>query len=349
MHTLFALYAISQSFRVCRLVRVSGYRIRTQFARIRIALISTRRATLPRPQIRMPWLLDILTHAKDNSASKMSTDSSCHAFSKRKRVCMPLGIKSDIVKRMNAGERPAVLAREYCVPDSTIRCIQKNGDKILNSIKHSSDVTAKVIKRVRNPLLEKTEKALDVWMEEQNQTDEKIPGTVIRQKALELYEMYAKEDEGPKGPFTASKGWLAKFEKRIRTKAVQDPKFSGYSFDECITDEIQTSGESPFARLYLESYSLSSNQNPNEEEETTNSFEMKPNINEIDIQEDNNTIEASEKYVEVYETDDCEERDLFGKYISAALKKMPEEYSISAMNEIQNIITKYKLKSCSKS
>jgi hypothetical protein len=135
---------------------------------------------------------------------------------KRPRTALTLEAKLDIIQRLERGQTAASLGRLYNVNESSIRTIKKSAEKIRSSIALSCSLAAKKSLRVRNPLLEKMEKMLVMWIEDQKEKKMVVNPTIIRAKALKLYKHLQQEDGGPSAaePFLASKGWFEKFKKR---------------------------------------------------------------------------------------------------------------------------------------
>uniref|UniRef100_S4RNI2 HTH CENPB-type domain-containing protein n=1 Tax=Petromyzon marinus TaxID=7757 RepID=S4RNI2_PETMA len=140
---------------------------------------------------------------------------------KRKRTALTLEVKLEILRRAEAGEGPAALGRAFNLGESTIRAINKNSAKIRSSVMHSTPLSAKKTTRVRNPLLEKMEKMLVVWVEDQYQKKIHISSSATRAKAMELYERLQQEEGGSQESFLASKGWFDKFINRQNLHSIK--------------------------------------------------------------------------------------------------------------------------------
>ncbi|KAM7147157.1 general transcription factor II-I isoform 7-T7 [Molossus nigricans] len=69
------------------------------------------------------------------------------------------------------------------------------------------------------------EKALSLWVEDMNRKCVPVDSTVLRQKALSLYEDFSKgsSERRDTKPFTASKGWLHRFRNRFGLRKAQTP------------------------------------------------------------------------------------------------------------------------------
>ncbi|XP_013773530.1 tigger transposable element-derived protein 1-like [Limulus polyphemus] len=136
-----------------------------------------------------------------------------------------LELKLEIVKCVEAGEGPSVLGCPYNLGKLTLCAIKKNADKINSSVIQSIPPSAKMMTKIRNPLLVKME-MLGLWIEDQNQKKMNLSFISIRGKALEIYECLIQEDGGAEQPFMASKGWFAKF---IYHQSLHNLKVTGES------------------------------------------------------------------------------------------------------------------------
>ncbi|XP_065265437.1 tigger transposable element-derived protein 1-like [Emys orbicularis] len=81
----------------------------------------------------------------------------------------------------------------------------------LASVPSSAPITAKVMSQVRNKTLVKTEKALNLWLEDMNRKRVAIDGNTLREKG-----QLSDEKE-----FKASQGWLSSFRNCFNLKNVQ--------------------------------------------------------------------------------------------------------------------------------
>ena len=139
---------------------------------------------------------------------------------------MTLKEKLEVLEELESGKSAAEVGRRHDANESTIRSIRKIGDKIRASVRSSTNVSSKVscVSR-RDPVLEKMEAALALWMDVQTRTKHSDVGySAVRAKALSLYEKLQQEEEAQPGtsasstesatPFSASKGWFDRFKRR---------------------------------------------------------------------------------------------------------------------------------------
>jgi|AKYZ01.1.fsa_nt_gi Tc5 transposase DNA-binding domain./DDE superfamily endonuclease./CENP-B N-terminal DNA-binding domain. len=128
---------------------------------------------------------------------------------KRKHKTLTLVEKSEIIKKLNKGEKINDLASFYGVGRATIYDIKKNRDKI-EAFMHNLDSKRsdrKVIKTGEYPLIED---ALYTWFLQERSKHTPISGELIKEKARFFYKEIMKKDD-----FRASSGWLDKFKKRF--------------------------------------------------------------------------------------------------------------------------------------
>lgn len=92
---------------------------------------------------------------------------------KRQKTVMPLIKKIELLDKLKCGESIASVAKLVNVNESTIRYIKKNEENIRRSVREGTCQSAKVPSVCRDINIEKTEKALNVWIEDQSQ--KKVP------------------------------------------------------------------------------------------------------------------------------------------------------------------------------
>uniref|UniRef100_A0A8C3RZC2 HTH CENPB-type domain-containing protein n=1 Tax=Chelydra serpentina TaxID=8475 RepID=A0A8C3RZC2_CHESE len=89
----------------------------------------------------------------------------------------------------------------------------------------SAPITAKVTSQVREKALVKTEKALNLWLEDMNCKRVPINGNMLQEKALGIYALFKPPTEegqpSDKKEFKASQGWFNSFRSRFNLKNVQ--------------------------------------------------------------------------------------------------------------------------------
>ena len=135
---------------------------------------------------------------------------------------MTLDIKCEIIQKHGDGMRIIDLAREYGRNKSTIATILKQKEVLLAS-KPAKGVS--IISKRRSIANEEMEKLLLIWLQEKELAGESVTETIIREKALAIYEDLVKnmpgtsEDDAERS-FKASRGWLEKFKMRTGIHSV---------------------------------------------------------------------------------------------------------------------------------
>lgn len=138
----------------------------------------------------------------------------------RKRKSISLETKVKILDHLAFGDGSSYVGRVFNLSEATIRSIKKNEGAIRKSLMFGTQPSAKFSSYTRATDLERMEKKLVCWIDDNAGKGILLNGNRIRQDALRIYN----EDKAlqqpstlsvGKGPtFTASKGWLAKFLKR---------------------------------------------------------------------------------------------------------------------------------------
>jgi hypothetical protein len=139
-----------------------------------------------------------------------SSDAATPRAKRQKRV-MNLNCKLQVLDRLGSGESAASVGKVFGVNESTIRYIKKNGVSIRTSIGRSTATGNKVTSRTRDPAIEKMEKALSIWIEDQSQKKVPLTTLLIKAKAIKLFEHFKGDADTI---FLGSKGWFENFKKR---------------------------------------------------------------------------------------------------------------------------------------
>lgn len=137
---------------------------------------------------------------------------------KRRRNAISLDKKLAILDYLANGQNPTEISKFLNLGESTIRAIKKNEVAIRKSVINGTKLSSNLTSYSRDPLLEKTEKALVIWIEDLSQKRFPICGYLIKEKALLFHKLIKQQAEftSPYNAkvFTASKGWLTGFLKR---------------------------------------------------------------------------------------------------------------------------------------
>ncbi|GFS57038.1 tigger transposable element-derived protein 1 [Trichonephila clavipes] len=129
------------------------------------------------------------------------------------------------------GEGSTAIGKHFNLGESTVRAIEKNEAAIRKSVISGTKLSTKFASYTRDVLLERTERAIAIWIEEQVQRRIPVSGYLIQEKALQFYksmkqsELSTSTSQAGK-EFSASKGWLTGFLKR---NALHTIKITGES------------------------------------------------------------------------------------------------------------------------
>ena len=137
---------------------------------------------------------------------------------KRIRRSLSLGIKLDILKRHEQGERPTYIARELSLAPTTVFKVVKNGDIIKSTGKFVNENIAKRLTRFRHPAIEKMEQQLLVWIKDQIQNNMPLSMPLMKNMALSLYNEIKNDISFSSYEiidFKASNGWFDRFKTRV--------------------------------------------------------------------------------------------------------------------------------------
>ncbi|XP_020020233.1 general transcription factor II-I isoform X7 [Castor canadensis] len=178
-----------------------------------------------------PWLSHRLAYCLTMAPKLKSPHAGHLERPRRSRKVLPLSEKVKILDLVRKEQKSyAEVAKIYGKNESSIREIVKKEKEIRSSFAVAPQ-NAKVTATVRDKCLVRMEKALSLWVEDMNRKCVPIDGSLLRQKALSLYEDFSKasperSDSFPeRKPFTASKGWLHRFRHRFglkHTKGTED-------------------------------------------------------------------------------------------------------------------------------
>jgi len=145
-------------------------------------------------------------------SEKRNSTSPSETQIKRQRKTICIEEKLEVINRLEKGERIANICRAFGLAKSTVRTIRSNADRIKESAKSGTRASAKRICYSRSSTMERMEKMLSMWIDDQNQRHLPISMLVVQAKARSIYEDLSKDDNAK--PFNASSGWFWNFTKR---------------------------------------------------------------------------------------------------------------------------------------
>ncbi|CAM5156177.1 unnamed protein product [Eretmochelys imbricata] len=160
-----------------------------------------------------------------NMAPKHKPTTSSGAQPKKQRSVPTLEEKLAVLDLLRDGMSVSNVACKYGRNESSIRAIKIREREIRQAVASSAPITAKVTSQVHDKTLVKTEKALNLWLEDMNRKSVSVDGNTLREKAPSLYVLFkptAEEGEpSEEKEFKASQGWLNSFRNCFNLKNVQ--------------------------------------------------------------------------------------------------------------------------------
>ena len=161
------------------------------------------------------------------STTKKKNEKESPVARKRKRASYGLDVKLHVIKQKKEnGQRVVDIARALGIPETTIRTMLKNSAEIEAKATTTPRHSEANITRMRSDVMEIMERKLCLWIDDLSQQNTPVSLSLIRTKALSLYDDIQKEigeDSSKKKPkdFSASKGWFHRFQKRYGFKNVK--------------------------------------------------------------------------------------------------------------------------------
>jgi hypothetical protein len=86
----------------------------------------------------------------------------CYHCARNKGNTLPLRKKLDVIKRYERNELTVDIAIAIGIPESTLRTIKKQAEKVMESCKNAERMKASEIEQIRRPTMEKLERMLEI-------------------------------------------------------------------------------------------------------------------------------------------------------------------------------------------
>ena len=149
---------------------------------------------------------------------KRQTNASTFKLIKKKKV-IALDVKIDIIRRFEAGEKPASIGRILGLAPSTIKSIcHRDALNIKKLSRVATDSQAKSTVMNRSALIIQMESLLVIWIDRQNHLSMPLSKMVIQAKAKAIFDDLQEglpiSSEAIKEDFVASSGWFERFKFR---------------------------------------------------------------------------------------------------------------------------------------
>lgn len=140
-------------------------------------------------------------------------------ISKKRKNTITLVKKLEILRRFDAGEKAADIARILNIPVTSIRSIcNRDAEKIRTVAKNANPLMAQQIVKSQSSLIVLMESLLSMWIEQQNQRKVPLSRVLIQEKAISIFEELKSRPEHIHNDeiFHASRGWFQKFKSRAK-------------------------------------------------------------------------------------------------------------------------------------
>ena len=155
-------------------------------------------------------------------ASKRKFGDSSDSSKKRVRKSITMEEKLDVIRRYDRGESTNAIRGALNFPESTLRTIRKDREKILAAVK--AGASAQATKRSgQTDFMVRVEKMVYTWMSHRKHQGLSVTYDDARKKALDVYEHLKgqEEDKSAVPDFIASAGWFHKFKARFAFHSVK--------------------------------------------------------------------------------------------------------------------------------
>ncbi|GFU94260.1 tigger transposable element-derived protein 1, partial [Trichonephila clavipes] len=107
---------------------------------------------------------------------------------KHQRQSISLETKIAILDHLGKGEGSTAIGKHFNLGESTVRAIKKNEAAIRKSVISGTKLSTKFASHTtRDVFLERTERAIAIWIEEQVQRRIPVSSYLIQEKALDFY------------------------------------------------------------------------------------------------------------------------------------------------------------------
>ncbi|GFU48858.1 tigger transposable element-derived protein 1 [Trichonephila clavipes] len=135
------------------------------------------------------------------------------------RQSISLETKLAILDSLGKGEGSTAIRKHFNLGEFTVRAIKKNEAAIRKSVISGTRLSTKFASYTRDVLLERTERAIAIWIEEQVQRRIPVSGYLIQEKTLQFYKSMKQESA------TADEGAAKIFPEEL-AKIIEDGDYS---------------------------------------------------------------------------------------------------------------------------
>lgn len=172
-------------------------------------------------------------HSDRDSPTTGGGGSASSGHGKRKRVVLSIHEKQQVLQRLELGEQPVGIAREFGISRQQVSDIKKNKDRILSfciDAKHLSSLRRKTLKAT-SEYHPGVEQELYRWLIRQRRLGRSVTSDMLNNKVTDLFLQYSAEDSGnsvhssgggAQGSLKAISNWLRHFKRAHNVKTLSE-------------------------------------------------------------------------------------------------------------------------------
>lgn len=175
---------------------------------------------------------DVHGHNGRDSPATGGGGSASTGHGKRKRVVLSIHEKQQVLQRLELGEQPVGIAREFGISRQQVSDIKKNKDRILSfciDAKHLSSLRRKTLKAT-SEYHPGVEQELYRWLIRQRRLGRSVTSDMLNNKVTDLFLQYSAEDPGnsvhssggAQGSLKAISNWLRHFKRAHNVKTLSE-------------------------------------------------------------------------------------------------------------------------------
>ena len=127
----------------------------------------------------------------------------------------------DIIRRYERGESTNAIKLALGLPESTLRTIRKDKEKIMAAFKAGTGASATRVSSGQPQFMVCLEKMLVTWMDHRKRQGLSVTTEDAQKKALGVYEHLKAKETGPIPEFVASRGWFHNFKSRHAFRSIK--------------------------------------------------------------------------------------------------------------------------------
>ena len=139
---------------------------------------------------------------------------------KQTRKTITLEQKVDIIRRYDRGRSTNAIRNALHLPESMLRTIRKNREKILAAFKAGAGGASTRVSLGQSTFMVSLEKMLVMWMDYRKRQGLRVTFNDTKRKAMECYHHLKAKQTGPVPEFVATTGWFYNFKSRHAFRSV---------------------------------------------------------------------------------------------------------------------------------